>query len=71
MLFDDENGEYSLQPGRNVLGRHPDSGVMVDAAYRDVSRMHAILEICVDGTVCITDLSSHGTFADADFVGTN
>ena len=71
MLSDDNNGEYPLQIGRNVLGRHPDSDVMVDASYRDVSRTHAIVEMRADATACITDLSSHGTFVDASYVETD
>jgi hypothetical protein len=67
VLLDAEDGEYPLRSGRNVLGRHPDSDVMVDPAYRDVSRTHAIVDMREDGEVFITDLSSHGTFVDASF----
>ncbi|MFT5176000.1 MAG: hypothetical protein ACI8W7_004194 [Gammaproteobacteria bacterium] len=71
MLVDDEDSEYPLRPGRNVLGRHPDSDVMVDAAYRDVSRTHAIVDVRDNGDVIVTDLSSHGTFVDAHSAGRN
>ena len=71
MLFDNEDNEYPLRSGRNVLGRHPDSDVMIDAAYRDVSRTHAIVDMRDGGEVFITDLSSHGTFVDANFTEPN
>ena len=70
VLLDNEDGEHALQFGRNVLGRHPDSDVILDATYRDVSRTHAIIEVRTDGTACITDLSSHGTFVDRNSVDT-
>lgn len=71
ILVDDEDNEYPLQFGRNVLGRHTDSDVMVDAAYRDVSRTHAIVDVHDNGDVFIIDLSSHGTFVDANFTERN
>lgn len=69
VLVDDEGTEQRLQQGRNLLGRHPDSNIMIDAAYRDVSRTHAIVEIEPDGGLLLTDLSSHGTFVPAHLVG--
>lgn len=68
-LVDLEGTEHPLQPGRNVLGRHPDSDVMIDAAYRDVSRTHAIVEIEPGGDLLLTDLSSHGTFVPTHLIG--
>ena len=69
VLIDDSGKVQELRTGRNVLGRHPDSDVMVDAAYRDASRTHAIIEIDADGALRITDLSSHGTFIPTQRVG--
>lgn len=69
VLMDLDGNEHPLQPGRNVLGRHPDSDVMIDAAYRDVSRTHAIVEIEPGGDVLLTDLSSHGTFVPTHLIG--
>lgn len=66
VLLDDEQGEYPLRSGRNVLGRHPDCDVMVNAAYRDVSRTHCIVELGDNHEMYVTDLSSHGTFVDSD-----
>jgi len=64
-LVDLEGTEMALAPGRNVIGRHPESDIMVDAAYRDVSRTHLILELVEDGGLALTDLSAHGTFVPA------
>jgi hypothetical protein len=70
-LIDDRGDEQPLRPGRNVLGRHPDSDVMIDATHRDVSRTHAIIELLENGVLRITDLSSHGTFVAAEALVTN
>lgn len=69
VLVNDDGSELALKPGRNVVGRHPDSDVMVSAAYRDVSRTHLILELEADGAVRLTDLSTHGTFVPARLLG--
>jgi len=68
-LVDLEGTEMPLARGRNVIGRHPDSDIMVDAAYRDVSRTHLILELGQEGELALTDLSAHGTFVPALLVG--
>ena len=68
-LLEDGGGELRLSPGRNVLGRHPDSDVMLDAAYRDVSRTHLLVEVVSATEARLTDLSSHGTFIPAHFLG--
>lgn len=66
----EENGQaLPLKPGRNVLGRHPDSDVMLDASYRDVSRTHLIVDVVSETRARLTDLSSHGTFIPAHFLG--
>jgi hypothetical protein len=67
-LVDDNDNEQPLALGRNVIGRHPDSDVTVDAAYRDVSRTHVIVELDADAGLRLTDLSAHGTFLPSDLV---
>lgn len=58
----DENGAANeLSPGMNVVGRSTDNQVVVDPALRDVSRKHVVIEPRDDGTVLLTDVSSHGT----------
>ena len=69
LLVDEEGNEAPLRTGRNVLGRHPESDVMLDAAYRDVSRTHLIVEVEEDGGLRLTDLSSHGTFVPVALFG--
>ena len=59
----DENGpDHELKRGRNVIGRLRESDVVVDAAYRDVSRKHLIIEVAGADRFLLTDLSAHGTF---------
>jgi hypothetical protein len=58
----DENGVTCfVKPGRNMVGRHPESDLTVDANFGDVSRAHMVLEW--DGRACFRfmDLSSRGT----------
>ena len=69
-LIDGDGTEHTLRPGRNVIGRHPDSDIMVDASYRDVSRTHVILEL-EDEALRLTDLSSHGTFVPGTLMRSN
>ncbi len=59
----DANGErHELMRGKNIIGRDTVCNVAVDSSFRDVSRMHLIVERLEDGTVRMTDLSAHGTF---------
>ena len=54
-----------LRAGQNVVGRDVKNEIVVNAAYRDVSRKHVIMEPTGVGAVRLTDLSSHGTFVPA------
>jgi len=59
----DENGVTCfLREGRNVVGRHPESDVTVDANFSKVSRAHLVLDW--DGQLGYTlmDLSSRGSW---------
>lgn len=63
----DQNGEtHCLRHGRNMVGRHPESDVVIDRDYNDVSRAHAIIEWRGDARVAVTDLSTRGTFVPMD-----
>jgi len=55
-----------VRPGRNMVGRHPESDITVDANFSDVSRAHVVLEW--DGGECfrLMDLSSRGTWLRRD-----
>ena len=50
-----------------MLGRHPESDVVIDRDFNDVSRAHAILEWHEGATVSNTDLSTRGTFVPIEF----
>jgi hypothetical protein len=59
----DQNGlMYFLRPGRNMIGRHPDSDVALDPDFGNVSRAHLIIERESDAILRLMDLSSRGTF---------
>ncbi len=59
----DQNGVmYFLRPGRNMIGRHPESDVPIDANFGHVSRAHLIIEWDGNTTLSLIDLSSRGTF---------
>jgi hypothetical protein len=62
VIIDDQNREYSLQEGKNIIGRDSVCNVVVDNVYRDVSRIHLIVEQVEPSRIRFTDLSSHGTF---------
>ncbi|MFT4564918.1 MAG: pSer/pThr/pTyr-binding forkhead associated (FHA) protein, partial [Gammaproteobacteria bacterium] len=62
LIIDDQNREYPLQEGKNIIGRDSVCNVVIDNIYRDVSRIHLIIEQVDDGRIRFTDLSSHGTF---------
>ena len=53
--------EYPLQNGRNTIGRAKDADVVVDGTYREVSRMHAVVNVIDSRMLLITDQSAHGT----------
>jgi len=62
LLFVNQEGHDSeLRVGRNIVGRDATSDVIMDAALRDVSRKHLIVENDGVGQVKLTDISSHGT----------
>lgn len=59
----DQNGVmYFLRPGRNLIGRHPESDVPIDPDFGHVSRAHLIIEWDTGSKFSLIDLSSHGTF---------
>ena len=61
-LIDPNGVSHFLRQGRNMVGRHPESDVVVEQSFSDVSRAHAIMDWVGDGVVRITDLSTRGTF---------
>ena len=49
--------DWTLKPGRYVVGRSPESNLMIDDST--VSRRHAEIEVVDEDTMNLTDLGSH------------
>jgi len=61
--FIDQSGkQHPLNKGKNFIGRDVNSTIKIDAALRDVSRLHLLIENIGDNILRLTDMSSHGTF---------
>ena len=67
-LVDDHEQTYELKRGKNVVGRDSVCNIVLDSVYRDVSRVHLMIEVSAEDNVRITDLSSHGTYVPRRFV---
>lgn len=61
-LVDDKGRDYSLRPRRSTVGRSTDNDVVLNSAYRAISRKHMIVDFPSQDRVVITDRSSHGTY---------
>lgn len=70
-IIDDQNRQYPLQAGKNIIGRDSVCNVVVDNVYRDVSRIHLIIEPLDNDQIRFTDLSSHGTFLPHRYVSSS
>jgi len=70
-LVDDSGEAKPLQAGKNIVGRDTVCNVAVDPSYRDVSRMHLIVEPLGADEVRFTDLSAHGTYLPAELMEKN
>lgn len=63
----DQNGVvHFLKPGRNMVGRHPESDVVIDPNLSDVSRAHLIIDWRHEKSLAIMDFSSRGTYMRAE-----
>lgn len=61
-VFVDDNEQVTkLRRGKNIIGRDATCDVLINVAYRDVSRKHLIIEVADENNVRLTDISSHGT----------
>lgn len=67
-LISPEGTEHALKEGRNMVGRHPECDVVSDRNYRDVSRVHIIVEWTGEPWVKVTDLSTLGTFVPTKMI---
>ena len=67
--FIDQNGSgHALGKGRNVIGRDAVSTVRIDPSLRDVSRLHLVVEYLGENSLQLTDMSSHGTYIQANLL---
>ncbi len=64
-LLDQHGVMCFLRPGRNLVGRHPESDIGIDPDFSDISRAHLIIEWREPDRVRVQDLSSRGTHLDA------
>lgn len=61
-VFVDDNEQITtLRRGKNIIGRDASCDVLINSAYRDISRKHLIVEVLDGNNVRLTDISSHGT----------
>lgn len=65
---DDRGTKHRLEQKRSSIGRDVQCSIMVDPSWRDVSRMHLIIEVRGRHDLEITDMSSHGTFIPAHYL---
>lgn len=59
---------YALNEGRSMVGRHPECDIVSDRNYRDVSRVHIIIEWTGEPWIKVTDLSTLGTFVPTKMI---
>ena len=67
-LVDINGTRYPLHHGRNMVGRHQNNDVVIDAAFSAVSRKHIIIEPLGEQAVLLTDISAHGSAIAAEYL---
>lgn len=65
--FNDQQEECENK--RIAIGREKINDIIIDPSWRDVSRLHLVVENLGNGNIKMTDLSSHGTFLPVEFMG--
>ncbi len=65
-LADKQGTKFPLRPGRNLIGRHPESDIALDPCHSAISRAHLVLFWDGAEQVSVTDLSSTGTWLRVD-----
>jgi len=72
LAFSDRVGEpVVLSPGRTSVGRDRVNDIIIDAGWRDVSRLHLVIDYQGGGRLRLTDMSSHGTYLARGRAGGN
>lgn len=62
LIVDPNSGtKYLLHIGCNSIGRAQHCDIVVDGRYREISRLHAVINIVDSRTLVMTDLSARGT----------
>lgn len=65
-LLDEADRDYLIDENERRAGRRQDNDIVVDNAYRCVSRTHFLARRVDDDLLRITDTSSYGTFVPPD-----
>ena len=68
VFFDDAEQATQLRPGRNIIGRDASCDILINSAYREISRKHLILGLSEKTKLRVTDISSHGTSLNPRFL---
>ncbi len=63
-LVDMEGISYGFHNGKNLVGRHTASDVVIPPVYNNVSRVHLTVQWISNRKVSVTDLSSKGSFVE-------
>ena len=65
VFSDGEKQRLALAARKNIVGRDAVCNYVVADQYRDVSRLHLVLDPVNDTKIRITDMSAHGTYLPA------
>lgn len=63
-LVDEGGRVHPLGPGTHGIGRDLRNAIVLDTAYRTLSRRHLVVEVLGAERLRLTDLSSHGTWLE-------
>ena len=66
-FVDQDENEYPLKNGKNIIGRDSVCSIVLDKTLRDISRVHLVITKKDESSLEITDLSSHGTFLPSSY----
>ena len=66
-FVDQDNNEFPLNTGKNIIGRDTICNIMLDKFLRDISRVHLVIVKKDNNLLELTDLSSHGTFIPSEY----
>ena len=67
-FVDQDNNQFPLKSGKNIIGRDTICNIMMDKFLRDISRVHLVIIRKDNDNLEITDLSSHGTFFPSEYL---